>query len=50
MINGRSDRVLHDDGKQFTSRISDFSLYKITHFKDKRIPLLFPVIGENRDA
>jgi hypothetical protein len=29
MINRRSDRVLHDDGKQFTSRIPDFSLLEV---------------------
>jgi hypothetical protein len=37
MINGKPDRVMQDDGKQFTSNVfRHFLVYN--HFKDKLIP------------
>jgi len=41
MINGKADRVMHDNGKQFASRIfKHFFLHN--QIKDKRIPISYP--------
>ena len=41
MVNGRPDRVMHDNGKQFTSSIFKHFL-EHNHIKDKRIPNSYP--------
>jgi len=41
MVNGRPDKVMHDNGKQFTSRIFRHFLVH-NHIKDKRIPNSYP--------
>jgi transposase InsO family protein len=41
MVNGKPDRVMHDNGKQFTSRIFRHFLVH-NHIKDKRIPNSYP--------
>jgi transposase InsO family protein len=41
IINGKPDRVMHDNGKQFTSNI--FRRFLVhNHIKDKRIPNCYP--------
>ena len=41
VTNGKPDRVMHDNGKQFTSNI--FKHFLVTnHIKDKRIPNRYP--------
>jgi putative transposase len=41
MINGKPKRIMHDNGKQFTSRIFKHFLVH-NHIKDKRIPNSYP--------
>ena len=47
MVNGRPDRVMHDNGKQITCRIFKRSFVH-NHIKDKRIPNSYPPLGEDR--
>jgi transposase InsO family protein len=49
MINGKPDRVMHDNGKQFTSNI--FRLFLVhNHIKDKRIPNCYPQLQGKIEA
>ena len=49
MINGKPDRVMHDNGKQFTSNI--FRLFLVhNHIKDKRIPNSYPQLQGKIEA
>jgi transposase InsO family protein len=49
MVNGKPDRVMHDNGKQFTSRIFKHFLVH-NHIKDKRIPNAYPQLQEKIEA
>ena len=49
MINGKPDKVLHDNGKQFTSRIFRHFLVH-NHIKDKRIPNSYPQLQGKIEA
>ena len=49
MINGKPDRVMHDNGKQFTSRIFRHFLVH-NHIKDKRIPNSYPQLQGKIEA
>jgi transposase InsO family protein len=49
MINGKPDKVMHDNGKQFTSRI--FRRFLVhNHIKDKRIPNSYPQLQGKIEA
>jgi transposase InsO family protein len=49
MINGKPDRVMHDNGKQFTSTI--FRRFPVhNHIKDKRIPNCYPQLQGKIEA
>lgn len=49
MVNGKPDRVMHDNGKQFTSNIfRHFLVYN--HIKDKRIPNSYPQLQGKIEA
>jgi transposase InsO family protein len=49
MINGKPDRVMHDNGKQFTSTI--FRRFLVhNHIKDKRIPNCYPQLQGKIEA
>ena len=49
MINGKPEKVLHDNGKQFTSNI--FRRFLIhNHIKDKRIPNCYPQLQGKIEA
>jgi transposase InsO family protein len=47
--NGKPDRVMHDNGKQFTSRIFKHFLVH-NHIKDKRIPNSYPQLQGKIEA
>jgi transposase InsO family protein len=49
MVNGKPDRVMHDNGKQFTSRIFKHFLVH-NHIKDKRIPNSYPQLQGKIEA
>ena len=49
MVNGRPDRVMHDNGKQFTSSIFKHFLVH-NHIKDKRIPNSYPQLQGKIEA
>jgi transposase InsO family protein len=49
MVNGKPDRVMHDNGKQFTSRIFRHFLVH-NHIKDKRIPNSYPQLQGKIEA
>jgi transposase InsO family protein len=49
MVNGKPDRVMHDNGKQFTSRIFKHFLV-LNHIKDKRIPNSYPQLQGKIEA
>ena len=49
MINDKPDRVMHDNGKQFTSRIFKHFLVH-NHIKDKRIPNSYPQLQGKIEA
>ena len=49
MINGRRDRVMHDKGKQFTSKIFRHFLVH-NHIKDKIIPNRYPQLQGKVEA
>jgi transposase len=49
MVNGKPDRVMHDNGKQFTSRIFRHFLVH-NHIKDKRIPYSYPQLQGKTDG
>jgi putative transposase len=49
MVNGKPDRVMHDNGKQFTSRIFKHFLVR-NHIKDKRIPNYYPQLQGKIEA
>ena len=49
MANGKPDRVMHDNGKQFTSRIFKHFLVH-NHIKDKRIPNSYPQLQGKIEA
>jgi len=49
MINGKPDRVMHDNGKQFTSNV--FRRFLVhNHIKDKRIPNCYPQLQGKIEA
>jgi transposase InsO family protein len=49
MINGKPDRIMHDNGKQFTSNI--FRRFLVhNHIKDKRIPNCYPQLQGKIEA
>jgi transposase InsO family protein len=49
MINGKPEKVLHDNGKQFASNI--FRLFLVhNHIKDKRIPNCYPQLQVKIEA
>ncbi len=49
MINGKPDRVMHDNGKQFTSNV--FRRFLVhNHIKDKRIPKCYPQLQGKIEA
>lgn len=49
MINGKPDRVMHDNGKQFTSNV--FRRFLVhNHIKDKRIPNSYPQLQGKIEA
>jgi transposase InsO family protein len=49
MFNGRPDMVMHDNGKQFTSRV--FKRFLVhNHIKDKRIPNSYPQLQGKIEA
>ena len=49
MVNGRPDRVMHDNGKQFTSSIFKHFLVH-NYIKDKRIPNSYPQLQGKIEA
>jgi transposase InsO family protein len=49
MVNGKPDRVMHDNGKQFTSNIFRHFLVH-NHIKDKRIPNSYPQLQGKIEA
>ena len=49
MINGKPKRIMHDNGKQFTSRIFKHFLVH-NHIKDKRIPNCYPQLQGKIEA
>ncbi len=49
MINGKPERVMHDNGKQFTSNIFRHFLVH-NHIKDKRIPNRYPQLQGKVEA
>ena len=49
MVNGKPDRVMHDNGKQFTSRIFKHFLVR-NRIKDKRIPNSYPQLQGKVEA
>jgi transposase InsO family protein len=49
MVSGRPNRVMHDNGKQFTSRIFKYFLVH-NHMKDKRIPNSYPQLQGKIEA
>jgi transposase InsO family protein len=49
MVNGKPDRVMHDNGKQFTSRIFRHFLVR-NHIMDKRIPNSYPQLQGKIEA
>jgi transposase InsO family protein len=49
MVNGRPDKVMHDNGKQFTSRIFKHFLVH-NHIKNKRIPNSYPQLQGKIEA
>jgi len=49
MVNGRPNRVMHDNGKQFTSGIFKHFLVH-NHIKDKRIPNSYPQLQKRIEA
>ena len=49
VINGKPDRVMHDNGKQFTSNIFRHFLVH-NHIKDKRIPNRYPQLQGKVEA
>jgi transposase InsO family protein len=49
MTNGKPDKVMHDNGKQFTSRIFKHFLVR-NHIKDKRIPNSYPQLQGKIEA
>ena len=49
MINGKSKSIMHDNGKQFTSRIFKHFLVH-NHIKDKRIPNSYPQLQGKIEA
>ena len=49
MINGKPKKIMHDNGKQFTSSI--FNAFLIhNHIKDKRIPNSYPQLQGKIEA
>jgi transposase InsO family protein len=50
MVNGKPDRVMHDNGKQFTSRIFFKHFLVHNHVKDKRIPNSYPQLQGKIEA
>ena len=49
MVNGKPDKVMHDNGKQFTSRIFRHFLVH-NHIRDKRIPNYYPQLQGKIDS
>ena len=49
VINGKPDRVMHDNGKQFTSNIFRHFLVH-NHIKDNRIPNRYPQLQGKVEA
>jgi transposase InsO family protein len=49
MVNGKPDRVMHDNGKQFTSRVFRHFLVR-NHIMDKRIPNSYPQLQGKIEA
>jgi transposase InsO family protein len=49
IVNGRPDRIMHDNGKQFTSNIFKHFLVH-NHIKDKRIPNSYPQLQGKIEA
>jgi transposase InsO family protein len=49
MVNGKPGKVMHDNGKQFTSRIFKHFLVH-NHIKDKRIPNSYPQLQGKIEA
>ena len=49
MINGKPDKVMHDNGKQFTSNVFRHFLVH-NHIKDKRIPNCYPQLQGKIEA
>jgi putative transposase len=49
MVNGKPNKVMHDNGKQFTSRILKHFLVH-NHIKDKRIPNYYPQLQGKIEA
>jgi transposase InsO family protein len=49
MVNGKPKKVMHDNGKQFTSRIFKHFLVH-NHIKDKRIPNSYPQLQGKIEA
>ncbi|MGH9977950.1 MAG: helix-turn-helix domain-containing protein [Nitrososphaeraceae archaeon] len=49
MVNGKPSKVMHDNGKQFTSRIFKHFLVH-NHIKDKRIPNSYPQLQGKIEA
>jgi transposase InsO family protein len=49
MVNGKPNKVMHDNGKQFTSRIFRHFLVH-NHIRDKRIPNSYPQLQGKIEA